>query len=98
MDACTAIAEVRVLDGLRLELTFDDGTQGTVDLAPEIMGQGGVFKPLQDPAYFRKVRIDPELGTIVWPNHADFCPELLHSMVVGTAASSNPKSRIENPK
>jgi hypothetical protein len=38
-----------------------------------------VFEPLADPAYFREVRLDEELGTIVWPNGADVAPETLHS-------------------
>jgi len=27
---------------------------------------------------FRQVRLDPEAGTIVWPNDADFDPATLH--------------------
>jgi hypothetical protein len=42
--------------------------------------QDGIFAPLNDPAYFRKVELDEELGTIVWPNGADFAPETLHRM------------------
>jgi len=83
MDMCATVTDARVLDGFRLELVFDDGVRGIVDLKSEIVGQGGVFEPLQDPVYFRKVRVDPELGTIVWPNGADFCPDFLHSMVTG---------------
>ena len=39
------------------------------------------FRALEDPAFFRRVRVDPELGTIVWPNDVDFCPELLRQWV-----------------
>jgi hypothetical protein len=27
---------------------------------------------------FRSVRVDPELGTIVWPNGADIDPDVLY--------------------
>ena len=42
-----------------------------------------MFRPLEDPQFFRQVRVDPELGTIVWPNEADFCPDLLHQWALG---------------
>ncbi|MFN2617847.1 MAG: DUF2442 domain-containing protein [Thermoleophilaceae bacterium] len=38
----------------------------------------GVFAPLRDPEYFSRVRLDDELGTVVWPNGADVAPETLH--------------------
>ncbi len=31
--------------------------------------------------FFRQVRVDPELATIVWPNDIDFCPDLLREWV-----------------
>lgn len=38
-----------------------------------------VFEPLrQDPELFRQVRVDQELGTVVWPNGADLDPDVLH--------------------
>jgi hypothetical protein len=42
-----------------------------------------VFEPLADAAYFRQVRLDEELGTVVWPNGADIAPETLHAWAVG---------------
>ena len=39
----------------------------------------GGFEPLADQAFFAQVRVDPELGTIVWPNGVDMAPEPLHA-------------------
>jgi hypothetical protein len=30
--------------------------------------------------YFRRVAVNPETGTIEWPNGADFAPEFLHDI------------------
>jgi len=78
---------VRVLDGYRIELTFSDGIRGVADLTNRIVGRGGVFGPLENAEFFRQVAVDPELGTIVWPNGADICPDLLHDWVAGKAVS-----------
>jgi len=80
---CATVTEARVLDGYRLELAFPDGLRGVVDLAPRILGRGGVFGPLADQQFFRQVRVDRDLGTVVWPNDADFCPDLLHRWALG---------------
>jgi hypothetical protein len=82
-ELCATVTEVRVLDAYRLELTFSDGVRGVVDLSRRIVGRGGVFRPLEDPEFFRQVRVDPELGSIVWPNEADFCPDLLYRWARG---------------
>ena len=93
MEECATVTGVRVLGGYRLELTFIDGQTGQVDLKDRILGRGGVYAPLEDPAFFNQVRVDPELGTIVWPNGMDICPDLLHSLAVGhslTEAGASP--------
>jgi hypothetical protein len=36
------------------------------------------FEPLRDPSYFRRFTLSPDLGTISWPNGADFAPEFLY--------------------
>jgi Protein of unknown function (DUF2442) len=38
-----------------------------------------VFLAVEDPAIFKKVQLDSEAGTIVWPNGLDFCPDVLYS-------------------
>ena len=77
------IVEVRPLDGYRLHLRFDDGVEGAVDVSRRIRFSG-VFKPLRDPDYFRSVRVNAELGTIVWPNGADLDPFVLYCLVSET--------------
>jgi hypothetical protein len=82
-ESCATVTNARVLDDYRIELTFSDGVSGAIDLANRIVGRGGVFKSLENPDYFRQVSVDNELGTIVWPNGADFCPDLLHAWAAG---------------
>ena len=82
------ITQVRYLDGYRLMLSFTDGTEGTLDLKDQIAGRGGVFVPLQDPAYFQRVAVDLEAGTIAWPNGVDFCPDVLYSLATGKPIQS----------
>lgn len=64
----------------RLWLRFQDGVEGEVDLGPELAFQG-VFAPLRDQAYFARVRVDPDLGTICWPNGVDWDPLVLYSLL-----------------
>jgi len=73
------IVEVDVVGEHRLRLAFDDGVRGVVDAST--WDWRGVFEPLRDPAYFARVELDRELGTISWPNGADVAPETLHLWV-----------------
>ncbi len=71
------VTEVVCLGGTRLVLTFDDGARREIDIAALTDFQG-VFKLLKDQAYFRRVRVETDAGTIAWPNGADFCPDVLY--------------------
>jgi hypothetical protein len=82
---CATVTDVRILDGYRIELAFSDGVRGVVDLTNRIVGRGGIFGPLEKPEVFRQAAVDAELGTIVWPNGADICPELLYAWANGGA-------------
>jgi len=73
------VIEARAVGDHRLWVRFADGLAGEVDLSPELWGE--IFEPLKDPAEFRKAAVDPELGTVVWPNGADFAPEFLYEKV-----------------
>jgi hypothetical protein len=71
-----SITSVEVLGHYRLRLSFSDDSSREVDLTGEL--HGPVFEPLTDPDFFAQVRVDPELGTVVWPNGADLDPLVLH--------------------
>lgn len=62
----------------KLKLRFEDGLCKTVDLKPHLTGK--VFKPLTDINYFRRVRLNRDIDTIVWPNNADFSPDFLYKI------------------
>ena len=71
------VCSVEPLDGFVLRLSFADGIVREVDLEDELWGP--VFEPLRENReLFRQVRVDDELGTIVWPNGADMDPDVLH--------------------
>jgi Protein of unknown function (DUF2442) len=74
------ITKAEVSEPGHLRLTFADGTAGDVDLSG-LWQSGPVFEPLRDPAYFASVTVDPELGTVTWPNGADLAPEVLYDQV-----------------
>jgi hypothetical protein len=76
MPYLAAVVGVAVVGDYRLRLIFDDGTVGDVDFSAREWK--GVFEPFRDPAYFAQVRVDPEAGTIVWPNGVDMAPERLY--------------------
>lgn len=80
------IIEVRPLDGHCLFLRFDDGARGIVDISQQIRFEG-IFTWLLDPENFQQVRVDPELGTIVWPNGADLDADVLYSAIAGQPTS-----------
>jgi hypothetical protein len=44
-----------------------------------------MFEPLRDVSYFARVVVDPELGTVVWPNGADLAPDVLHQEALSLA-------------
>lgn len=52
---------------------------GDIDLADGLWGE--VFEPLRDLSLFIQVGVDPELGTVVWPDGADLDPESLLEVV-----------------
>ncbi len=74
-----------------LRLLFEDGTVG--DVSFDESEWTGVFEPLRDPSEFAKVFVDPQFGTIAWPNGLDMAPEPLYETArrhpVASAASAH---------
>lgn len=60
----------------KIHVVFADNTEQTIDLEP--MLSGPMYGPLREPSVFRSVKLDTEVGTIVWPNGADFDPATLY--------------------
>jgi len=77
------IKKVRHIEKYRLELTFTNGEKAELDFRSRIVGRGGVFTPLEDVEFFKQVKVDREIGTLVWPNEVDFCPDVLYSEATG---------------
>lgn len=68
------IQAAKPLDGHRVEFTLTDGRIVERDLDGMLVGP--VFEEIRnDEARFRAMRV--ESGTLVWPNGADLCPDVL---------------------
>lgn len=78
------VTRVRHIAEYVLELTFSDGSSGRIDFRDRVVGRGGVFSPLEALEFFKRVKIDLEAGTLVWPNGVDFCPDVLHHLATGS--------------
>jgi hypothetical protein len=72
------IVAVEVLEHHVVHLAFADGSERTLDLHPYL--RGPVFERVRtEISFFKAVRVDPDAGTIVWPNGADLAPEVLYA-------------------
>lgn len=70
------VRSAEALDGFRLRLLLTDGEERIVDVSPYL--HGPIFEPLRsDRSLFAAVSVDPDFGTVVWPNGADIDPEVL---------------------
>jgi hypothetical protein len=68
------IREVLPVEGFRLRLTLTDGSIVERDITDLLMGP--IFETIRkDAVAFRQVTV--ESGTVVWPNGADLCPDVL---------------------
>ena len=70
------VTKAKYLEGYRVEVSFNDGKTGTVDLSQSLTGT--VFGLLKDIKVFSQLKVDKEFDTIVWPNGADLAPEYLY--------------------
>lgn len=83
MNFLPLVTEAEYDRDFRIRLTFNDGTQATVDFTQWL--NGAIFEPLRDPQAFERFFIDG--GTVCWPNGADVAPETLYSEAKSHAAA-----------
>lgn len=74
------ITHVKALQDYRLELTFDNGIIGTVDLS-DLVGNG-VFTLWRDRHAFEQVQIGSS-GELAWGDQIDLCPDALYLRTTG---------------
>ena len=71
------VVSVQVVENRTVRLGFSDGSTRVVDLTPLLWGP--VFESVVESAdFFRRVRVNPDTGTVEWPNGADLDPDVLH--------------------
>jgi hypothetical protein len=87
MRSTPLLTEAEPLEAYTVRVRFEDGTAGEVDLS-YLVDYGGVFEPLRDRDFFRRLRADQESGTIVWPNDTDIAPETLYALAQGRTAAA----------
>lgn len=79
------ITNCRVLDGYRIELDFDNGVRGTVDLS-HLAGRG-VFQLWEDRRSFEDVKIGPN-GDLHWSDTVELCPDALYLRATGQSVEA----------
>ena len=65
-----------------IELAFDNGRRGIVDFS-KYRKRGGVFERFNDIEFFRKFRINEDIGVLTWDDFIDIAPETLYSEATG---------------
>ena len=78
-----------------LRITFNDGLSRVINFEPVLSGE--LYGPLRDSDEFARVKIDPEVGTLVWSSGADFDPAILHDWPVHEAAFRRAAERWQTP-
>lgn len=63
------ITAVEALEKYKVDVTFDDGVKGILDLSG--CAGKGVFQSWEEDDNFFKVFINPQGGAITWPNEID---------------------------
>jgi hypothetical protein len=71
----TKVTHLERLGGFRLQIRFNDGSEGIHDFATLVTEPGPLLEPLRNEAYFARVFL--EFGALTWPNGFDIAPEWL---------------------
>jgi len=71
------LTSAEYLKDYKIFVSFNNGDEGVVDLKDKLKPKG-IFRNIMDLQNFKKVKFNPELDTISWPNGADLAPEFLY--------------------
>jgi hypothetical protein len=75
----TRIVDVKVVAPFVLRLTFNDGFAGEVDFSDLKNFHTDIVRPLHDPEFFAKVRIDGR--ALAWPNGYAACADAMRMQI-----------------
>ena len=78
------IVFARALPGYRLQLRFDDGVEGAVDLSADV--DKGVFSIWRDLEVFSRFRVERNGRALVWSDEVDACADALYLEITGMTA------------
>tara|TARA_Y100000588_G_C14211952_1_gene907068 strand:- start:398 stop:760 length:363 start_codon:yes stop_codon:yes gene_type:complete len=80
---CTApwrLTKVKPLPNYEIEVEFNDGTHGFIEMTALIMSErAGVFSILKDKAIFDQAHL--EYGVLTWPGEIDLAPDAMHDAI-----------------
>ncbi|MCU0339664.1 MAG: DUF2442 domain-containing protein [Spirosomaceae bacterium] len=77
----------------KIELHYEDGTQGVADLSH--LAHKGVFVIWEAPDVFDDVYIDSETGAIAWTEDIDVCPDALFFKIKQTTFDQWKENQLE---
>lgn len=64
-----------------LRIAFADGASGVLELEP-IVRTGGVFTPLNDPAFRKRVKIGGGGRFLEWPGEIELCADAIREQLI----------------
>ena len=81
------VINAKYIDNYKLQLSFNDGVKGVVDLREKIFtDHRSIFKPLQEVEFFKK--FTQNRWTIEWQNGVNLAPEFLHKLAIEQGTKS----------
>jgi hypothetical protein len=80
-----SVKSAKYLDAYRLNLVFDTGESGDVELQ-DLVFKYAAASPLRDINYFKSFKLD-EWATVVWECGFDVSPETLYERATGKSVN-----------
>lgn len=84
------VKELKAVSSHEVQIVYDDGVTGKVSLS-DVIGKG-VFAPLKEESFFKKVYIHPESGAIAWSDKLEIDPINVYLQITGKSIDQLPKA------